>query len=359
MKNSKRLIYIDLLESIAIFFVLLYHSRLYATDFLSDSSISNYISYFSTTILSTCVPLFFFANGYLLFSKPFVLKKHIFKIIRIIVLTFVWAILLITSYMLISDTPISIKEMILHILNLDTDWNMDIFWYLGALICIYILFPLLKIAFDSNKKVFVFFTVACAILTFGFVLVNEILCFVGVVSHHSISINFPAITMFNPFRGSYGYSFVYFCTGGLMYFYKDKILSISKLKRNLFSIIGIFLSCICLFLVGILYSKSQGKLWDAVWYGYDTIFTFMNTIFIFILCLNYKKDNKFIRTISCNTLGIYFIHSLFIRLTKPYIKTVDLFCNIPMNLLYSFAILCVSLAVILIIRKIPLLKKLV
>lgn len=144
-----------------------------------------------------------------------------------------------------------------------------------------------------------------------------------------------------------------------MYFYKDKILSISKLKRNLFSIIGIFLSCICLFLVGILYSKSQGKLWDAVWYGYDTIFTFMNTIFIFILCLNYKKDNKFIRTISCNTLGIYFIHSLFIRLTKPYIKTVDLFCNIPMNLLYSFAILCVSLAVILIIRKIPLLKKLV
>lgn len=80
MENSKRLTYIDLLESIAIFFVLLYHSRLYATDFLSDSSISNYISYFSTTILSTCVPLFFFANGYLLFSKPFVLKKHIFKI---------------------------------------------------------------------------------------------------------------------------------------------------------------------------------------------------------------------------------------------------------------------------------------
>lgn len=261
--------------------------------------------------------------------------------------------------MLISGTPISIKEMILYILNLDIDWSMNLFWYLGALICIYILFPLLKIAFDSNKKVFVFFTVACAILTFGFVLVNEILCFVGVVSHHSISINFPAITMFNPFRGSYGYSFVYFCAGGLMYFYKDKILSIPKLKRNLFSVIGIFLSCICLFLVGILYSKSQGKLWDVVWNGYDTIFTFMNTIFIFILCLNYKKDNKFIRTISCNTLGIYFIHNLFFQLTKPYIYTIDLFRNIPMNLLYSFSILCISLAVILIIRKIPLLKKLV
>lgn len=359
MKNPTRLTYIDLLESIAIFFVLLYHSKLYSTDFLSNNSTINYISYFFTTILSTCVPLFFFANGYLLFSKPFCLKKHIYKIIRIIVLVFIWAVLLIISYMLIADTPISIKEITLNILNLDFNWSMNLFWYLGALICIYILFPVLKIAFDSNKKIFVFFTVACAILTFGFVLVNEILSFVGVVSHHLISINYPAITMFNPFRGSYGYSFVYFCVGGLMYFYRDKILSISKLKRNLFSIIGIFISCICLFLVGIFYSKLQGEMYDVVWYGYDTIFTFMNTIFIFILCLNYNKDHKFIRTISCNTLGIYFIHCFFIRLAKPYIETVDLFCNIPMNLLYSFAILCVSLAVILIIRKIPILKKLV
>lgn len=165
--------------------------------------------------------------------------------------------------------------------------------------------------------------------------------------------------MFNPFRGSFGYSFVYFCVGGILGEYEDKVLSISKTKRNVFAIFGIPISCTCLFAMGILHSKLiKGEVWDIVWNGYDTVFTFLNVIFIYVLCLNYKKDYSFIRNVSVNTLGIYFIHGLLLRLTKGIFE-FEILCNLPFNLVYSFVILCICLLISIVMKKIPVLKKLV
>lgn len=361
MSNKKRLTHIDIMESIAIFFVLTYHSTLYSFDFLNENTPLNYLLYFFRTILSTCVPLFFFVNGYLLFNRPFSMKKHVKKMIRIVFLVIFWAFALIPLYMFILGKPFSIKTVILSFLNLDAEYAITVFWYLGALICIYIFFPALKALFDSNKKHFIFFVAVCAVLTFGLTLANELLGFMSVVLQHGLGkINYPAIEMFNPFVGIHGYSFVYFCVGGLICTYEERIRSFSKVKRNLVSLIGIIISCSMLFLVGIFHSKFiDGKIWDIVWWGYDSVFTFLNVIFIYVLSLNYTKDNRFINTISQNTLGIYILHSLIIMLTRPLIKSYEFLCNIPVNLLYSFAILCVCLIVCLAIKKVPFLRKLV
>lgn len=165
--------------------------------------------------------------------------------------------------------------------------------------------------------------------------------------------------MFNPFRGSYGYSYVYFCIGGLAYIYEDKLLLINKFKRNLLSILGLLISCLGLFLIGVFFTKYiDGELWDVVWNGYDTVFTFFNVIFIYILCLNYKKDFKLIRNISCNTLGIYFLHGLVIRISRSWIKSLEVLCSFPINIIYAFLIMIVCLLLCLFIRKIPILRKL-
>lgn len=361
MKKNKRIYHIDLLESIAIFFVVIYHSPLYSCDILKDNSILNYLLYFGKTILSTCVPLFFFANGYLLFNKEFILSKHIKKIIRIILLVFIWGLILMPIYMLIAGEPLQIKTIVLSILDLNTSWGMNIFWFLGALICIYILFPALNALFDKSEKSFLFFTIACAILSFGFVLCNHILSLLCTVSDQDpISVYAPALTMFNPFIGSYGYSFVYFCVGGLICKYEDKILLIKKSKRNTIAVIGLFISCACLFMLGVYYSKYvDGQMWDVVWDGYDTVFTFFNVLFIYLLCLNYQINNTFIKNISNNTLGIYFIHGIIIRLTRPWIEDKEFLCNLPASILYSFLIVCICLLICLLLRKIPVLKKLV
>ena len=153
---KKRLSHIDLLESIAILFVIIYHGTIYSHDITQEATVSNYLLYFARTILSTCVPLFFFANGYLLFNKPFNLRKHVKKTIRLIALVFIWMVLLMPIYMFVAGEPWRLGTFASNILSMTTAWSMNIFWFIGALICMYILFPALKALFDTNRKSFLF-----------------------------------------------------------------------------------------------------------------------------------------------------------------------------------------------------------
>lgn len=358
--DKTREVCIDLLESIAILLVVIYHSKLYNFDFLSSDSSLSYLGYLFNTLLSPCVPLFFFANGYLLLNKRLCLKKHIFKIIRLIILAGVWGIVLILIQMPIKHKYLSVVEIIKTLWHRDYIWNLYALWFLGALVCIYIFFPLIKLVYDSNKKIFLYFIIVCAIMTFGNVLLNEIgTIFLSKILHKGITLNdFNFFNMFNPFK-EYSYAFVYFCIGGYMYLLKDMLLSINSRKRNFLAILTMIVCCLCLWGVGICYSTTSGKIWDVVWNGYNTIFTFINVVCIYILCLNLNKDIKLIRKISCSTFGIYFIHVIPIAITKEFVRNISFLSNIPCNILYAVAVLFVSLTITLIIRKIPISKRLV
>ena len=358
-KIQRRFLEIDLMETIAIFFVILYHGTKYSFDFLQSGELSDYLIYFLRTILATCVPIFFFVNGYLLLNKSFDLKKHIKKTVRLFFLTFIWALILMPLYLLIANEPITLSAIYVPILNLSTNHEMNLFWYLGALICIYILFPLIKTTYDNNRKAFIFFIVVIALFTIVFDLANEIVLLLSKFTHvFEDGLEMPIVIMFNPFRGSYGYSFVYFGIGGLMYTLKDKILNIKPIKRNTLAILGIVLNCVCLFIMGVLHSKYiKNELWDIIWNGYDTIFTMCNVICIYTLCLNLKKEFRVIKAISCNTLGIYFIHNLFLNWVKHY--AVFALSNIGFSIITALVVLLCCLVISLLMKKIPLIKNLV
>lgn len=69
---------IDLIEALAMLFVVIYHTQVYDSNIMpegGEASSSVYVNYMLRGILSTCVPLFFFANGFLLFNRPLDLKK--------------------------------------------------------------------------------------------------------------------------------------------------------------------------------------------------------------------------------------------------------------------------------------------
>lgn len=360
-KQTERYIFIDAIESLAIFFVVLYHTTLYSFDFIENNSIIYYILYGMRTILSTCVPLFFLVNGFLLFSKPFDLKKHIKKIFKIVVLTVFWSAVLMPVYLLISDEPFSFSFIIEKIMTLDTRWYINFFWYLGALVCIYIFFPALKMLFDYNRKAFLFLTGAFFVLTIGKTTLENAFTILGEVTGFRIDINQHFISMFNPLRGIYGYSFFYFCLGGILLDYQNKEFKISKSHRNIICVIFILLSCFLLFLLGVFYSKFVvDGIYDIVWSGYETFFTSVNVICIFSLFSeNIKKRSRFLESISKNTLGIYFIHGLIIKLSAPYLLQIESMCNLPINILYATTVTVICLCICLLMRKIPALKKLI
>ena len=111
-----------------------------------------------------------------------------------------------------------------------------------------------------------------------------------------------------------------------------------------------------LWAIGVYYSFLSNSIWDTVWNGYDTVFTLINVVCIYILCLNYTREKKVVRLVSSNTLGIYLIHELLTNLTKAQVRSIDVICNVPCSLLYTLLILFASLAITLMLKKTPILR---
>ncbi len=361
---NKRYDFIDLMEFIGIFSVLIYHSLLLHIDFLGDPSPVAYIQYMFTPLLSACVPLFFFANGFLLIGRELSVQKHVIKVIQLILLTVVWGAINLFFMMIISGEWMSVKEFIMALWKWRQGWIHHM-WYMGALICVYIFFPLIKAAFDHHRSAFNFFLVVCMILTFG----NKLLCMLATVFSNLflggdtyLAVNF--FNMFNPFRNLFGFAFSYFCMGAFAYGKMDdireKILP-SKKRSVLAPVCVIIVAFIVSGLWGIYASHLTGQLWDSVMDSYDTIFTVAIVLSVFLLCLHYRNNGKaagrFICTVSKNTLGIYLMHEIFLHLfQKAGVIHLPFIAFIIPAAIYSFLVLCLCLIISWILGKIPVLR---
>ena len=357
--KKERSAFIDLMECLAIMLVVAYHGALYPYDHHDTGGGMEYLNYYLRTISATCVPLFFFANGYLLFGKTLDLKKHVKKTLRLVFLAFFWGGVTLLFLQLVEGGPVSLGTLFSGVWNWEQG-KINHLWYLGALVCIYVFFPLLKHVFDTNKKYFLYFLIVSAIFTFGNTLLNH-LGTIGlrVLGKAGYWTEFNFFNIFNPFRGIRGYAFVYFCVGGLAYHYRERIEAISVRKRNIVSVIGILLSCAGLWGLGIFYSGVTGSLWDVVWYGYDTVFTLANVVFIYLLCLNWKCDVFVIRMVSCNTLGIFFLHEFIVPVTRTYLRGIPFLQNIPATILYALGVIGICTVVSAVMKKIPVVSRLV
>lgn len=368
-RKNVRWDYIDLLEFIGLLCVIIVHATTYSWHWLNDNRAVIYIRYFLRTFLSASVPLFFFSNGYLLLNKKFNLKKHIFKTVNIVVLTFVWGFIDTVFHMRIERLPLSPGEIFQNLWTWHRGWS-DYLWYMGALTVIYIFVPLIKNAYDNNRNIFVYFFVICTILTFG----NRMLgicatVFASAVENRPVSfLRYNFFNMFNPFSELYfGYAFTYFCAGGLAHEAKKKLEQIEPKKRNIYSLIALFIGCSGLFVTGVLLTRTAWEaweVWEVIWEGSDTIFTFINVCALFTLSLSYHPDqenvlHKLILNTSKNTLGIYFLHTNLIHLTQSKVCGWPLMQSFSGTVVYAVGILLLCLFITNVLRKIPVVRKLV
>lgn len=358
--------YIDLMETLGIFFVIIYHSQIISADFLHAPSAVTFANYMATPILSTCVPMFLFANGFLLIGQELDIKKHVFKILKLIVLTVVWGLINIVCMMAIHGEWMSVKEIFKALWGWKHGWIHHM-WYMGALICVYLFFPLIKAAFDHHKKAFYFFVVVCFILTFG----NKLLCMVATIIWHFlfggntyVSLNF--FNMFNPFRNLYGFAFAYFLLGCCMrgrLENTDAWMKKNKVINPVTLLAIIVLSCLLSGAWGVFCSHLTGQIWDNVMDSYDSIFTIICTIAIYLLFFRYSSRgnvfDRFVRAVSSNTLGIYLMHEIFLHLFKALgIGSLPFMSYFPAIVLYSFLVMCLCLGISLLLGKIPVIRNL-
>lgn len=346
---------LDLMKAMAIYFVLIYHFPIMEVGIIETGKTGAYSNFFVFSIFSTCVPIFFFVNGALLFNKSgFSLKVHVSKILKTGILVIAWGFITMISLSLIYGESISVSGIIKDIYTLKTGW-VNHLWFLEALVVIYIFFPLLFLAFKTKKSYFYFFFACVMILSFGNTFLGLLLNVASTVSGKFLNTYFflNYFGGFNAFSGIYGFSIGYFMLGGIVFSIKDTLFT----NRNrILAMIAIPLSMTLLFLYGVLLSFRQGETWDIGFEAFDSVFALLMTVSFFILILNYQMSGaseKVIRHISENTLGIYLLHRIVGALIKPLFIDFSFFTTFLGGMVFAAMVLILCLLLIWILKKIP------
>ncbi len=189
--DNKRLVYVDLIKTLSIYLVCLYHFNHFRVNILEIEGIGVYRNYFLKGLASTAVPLFIMVNGHLMLNskKQFDLKKHINKVLRLVLITFLWAAILLIAASFIKDQQYTVKSF-MHALWTWEPGTINHLWYLNALIGIYLLYPIIKELYDKqNRSLLYYFLGMTFILTFGNVFMNIIYNIVEFIQGKNVLIN--------------------------------------------------------------------------------------------------------------------------------------------------------------------------
>lgn len=360
-KGNARLNHIDFLKCLAIYMVLLYHGNLYNNSVYPGMPLPLLLRYFSRALLSACVPLFFFVNGYLLLSRPMDLKKHIGKTLRLMGITCFWILFLLLVLQPYFGVYHTWESFRLECWYLRGGWNNHL-WYMGALISVYLLFPVLKSAFDRDRKSFYWFAAVAVFLVFGCnatdmgVTVYRLLARNEYNQHYN---NLPVFYMFNPFNYHNGLAMAYFCLGGTVWTLEQRLRELPRRWRNLVAAVVLAGCCGMLGMIGWRYSLYRGEIWDLVWNGYNTVFTLGIVLCLYVLSLNWQREVALVKVISANTLGIYLIHDLIHKLLSPFVMQFPQMQTLRGTLVYGAGLLMITLGVCLVMKKLPLVKHLI
>ena len=158
MLNSKRLHYIDVLNCIAIFFVLVLHSSQLA--FSGNANYSNYIT--ALVLQSLCIPavyIFFMNSGATLLdyrkkysTKTFLIKR--FK--RVVIPFFVWSIIYYLydiKHRAYPGPSLHPNPSITDFINSFASNNINnLFWFFYTIIALYLVAPIFSVLVDEHKK---------------------------------------------------------------------------------------------------------------------------------------------------------------------------------------------------------------
>lgn len=293
------------------------------------------------------VPLFMMISGALFLdeSKEITLKIILQKYVKLLLIIIViWSVVYTlvnnVAFTLLDGDAISVKKIFIGIL----DGNYHI-WYLYMLIAIYISTPILRkfVCVDNQKIVLLYIGISLCVVFLPSVF----------KAMQGMGINVAFInTIITKFKLSFYNAYItYYLVG----WYIVHIGIKQKKYINFLYLLGIVS-----LIIMIRYVDYTGD-YDTA-YNNVSMFVFLYSVSVFLLVNNIRfnfgqKTAKRVVSISKYTFGIYIIHPLILEVLKrvfPYTK----YCALYILGSYVF-VLMVSFMLVLIISKIPGLKKII
>lgn len=355
-KKIERIEYLDCLKTVAVIFMISYHTLQFTYD---PKSVVSRFYYVLLSMFSCCVPIFFAINGRLLLNKKYDSNKNIKKIIHLLLIFLSWDVIDVTVTAIMFEEKLELKEYIKILWNMTGGWNNHL-WFILSLTMVYLIFPVVKNVYDSNEHIFKYFLV----VVFLFTIANRT---IGMAANYLMfiwdkSYDFEYFNFFNLLNfldGIYGFTIFYFMCGGLIKKYEEKM----KKMNSIPIVVGLILCVAGLFNYGTMMTKMTGITYDICWGGYDTIFTLGITLLMFAITIRYNYRNgifrRMILLVGKNSFGIYLLQTLVLNISKRVIGNRLDINNVLSVIIYIFIALTICLILSEGIKKIPVIKYLV
>lgn len=329
---------LNLIKLVACIMVIIVHAS--AINISNISSPAWGISNFLNSLSRICVPLFFMISGSLLIRNDISLftffKKRYSRIFPPLIF---WSALYYLYPLFYGN------EQARTIMSLLSSPISVHFWYLYAIIGIYLLIPILcRIYFNST------FQERILLVTVWFIGVSIL----PMLNSTGITTISPSLYGLNSISGYIGYIFI----GKVLFDYNSK----SSIPMVI-GCVGFILSTYLTWLLTVNYTAMSGK-FNGMFYSYLSPFVVISATCLFFIILNFKIESKLfikiLKSFSTCALGIYCLQSMMIN-EVAYKFNIRATHNpgelwIPAVVIVTF-LLC--FASCFIISKIPYLKKIV
>ncbi len=334
MEKYKREVWIDFAKVLAIFLVIILHTVSYGVK-AKNLNIGLLFYYLGTL----AIPMFFMVNGYLQLRRKVDYKYVIKKIFRIMFIVFIWNLFFIIYEFIKTGKVGNIVYNIL--INFLQGGYFYQFWFLGALIIIYLFLPVLSKIFNNKNKVY-FITLT--------ILLTIICIYVDLFNIRNNNINNIIIKnmVLQTFR--IWTWFMYFCWGGFIN--KTNCFGELPKREHLFiTILTIIVFSIYQYCLGFRFYSSlfAENFYDSAMCIFTTIL-----VFTYLKKVDYKNKNL-ITLLGQLTMGIYIIHLTIIKNINNLLPLTNNFKNI----IIAFIVFGISASISYIIYKIPKLNNII
>ncbi len=342
MNKVKKYDWLDILRIISCFAVILLHCSCDAFS-INQGIIGFTIGNFYNSISRFCVPIFLMITGALLLNpdKEIDIKKFtINKTLKIIIDLICWCIIYyIFKTIILNGGTITFEGLINSITNLQFH-----LWYMKALIFIYLFLPIVKLITNNHEKLIKYYIIA--FLIFGVLLKSLML----------LPLPSYIIDLLGFFREDNSFWYMGYVVLGYYLFSTN----ITKNKRLIIYVLGIISLISCFGLNELTYIKFHKMIYLNDYFSITTLF-YSISIFVFI---KYKfKDKSYneinLRFIGDKTYGIYLIHIMIMNLYELLGFSTFSFNFIISIPIMGMSIFIASYIIIIIMKKIPIIRKIV
>lgn len=351
--NSKRIYYADILRIVAIIGIVILHTSAFYFHKLPVNSLNWQESNIFNSIVHCSVPIFIMLSG-MIFLDPDrdITNQKLFtkNIPRIAVALFFWGclygIISIIMKHYLEFLPITITEIVNIPLSVIFGPPWYHLWYLYLIIGLYLLTPLFRILVKASKKKDIEY-----LLGVFFVLGLSITFINGIIAKSNLDYR-----IYLPLNEVMGFSGYYFAG-----YYLSKF-ELDLKKKRLIYFLGFISIAITIIATSIL-SRNGGTA-DEFMYEYLYPTTMLVAFAVFIHCRSrYEKKEiseklrKVIEFVSESAFGIYLTHDFINRVFFSIGLSTESLSPIYAVPLLSLCNLLLSMIIVAIIKRIPILNK--